>query len=503
MAVPKSILDFVSDLHNAVKYSQRLEDVSECYESRFKEITEKYFAASAWPEPRSIASECYNDEDFLLFYREMTLRHVFTCQKIKPQISDHMDSWANYVKLFDFVVRTADRQEVLLTTQWAADIITEFVYQFQGFCQYRTQVQNRSPDDIRTLDANRSVWALPKVVQILKSLIKIAEVGSPSILHQQLGVFAAVELARLQCLIGDYTSSLSSASPLMRNDYGELFAQVPAVQITLYYHAGVCSLLLRRYVDALSTFSEIILYVHRVLKLGSNQIKGSQSQIQKKMDNILALTAIAMALCPGVRVDDQVRELVEGKGSRRDDQSRDPVEGKWAERLRRLNDGDITTFSDLFELSCPKFIHPAVPDYSSSTNLNLNAEAFNTQVGVFKEEVYQHFSVLKIRSYLRLYASIDISKLARFNEVSEAAFLSQLLSFKHKSMQVQTGSDGTDERVSVSDVGYYINGNDLVIDPSTSKSDKSLNIERHFASGIRKHAEIKANLTRHFARFGL
>jgi hypothetical protein len=58
-------------------------------------------------------------------------------------------------------------------------------------------------------------------------------------------------------------------------------------------------------------------------------------------------------------------------------------------------------------------------------------------VSVFAAEAMQQVSVLKIRSYMRLYASIDISKLARFADVSEPAFISQLISFRHKGMEIQ------------------------------------------------------------------
>jgi hypothetical protein len=37
------------------------------------------------------------------------------------------------------------------------------------------------------------------------------------------------------------------------------------------------------------------------------------SLLQKILDKILAMTAISIALCPGYRVDDQVRDLVEAK----------------------------------------------------------------------------------------------------------------------------------------------------------------------------------------------
>lgn len=44
-------------------------EVQKLYDVRAKEITEKYFSQSQWPESKIIAGEVKNDESFLLFYR--------------------------------------------------------------------------------------------------------------------------------------------------------------------------------------------------------------------------------------------------------------------------------------------------------------------------------------------------------------------------------------------------------------------------------------------------
>ena len=72
--LPDGIKDFVFDLHEASRRSLRLEDVEPLYDVKFREITEKYFATSAWPNPSDIESECGNDAVFLLFYR-----YFFAC----------------------------------------------------------------------------------------------------------------------------------------------------------------------------------------------------------------------------------------------------------------------------------------------------------------------------------------------------------------------------------------------------------------------------------------
>jgi hypothetical protein len=44
-----------------------------------------------------------------------------------------------------------------LPIQWVWDIIDEFIYQFQEFCQYRSKLKNKSPDEIAKLKSNPHV----------------------------------------------------------------------------------------------------------------------------------------------------------------------------------------------------------------------------------------------------------------------------------------------------------------------------------------------------------
>lgn len=67
--IPSAIKDFLFDLHDAMRRSTRMDEVQRLYETKFKEITDKYFSQAAWPDSKAIASEVGNDEGFLVFYR--------------------------------------------------------------------------------------------------------------------------------------------------------------------------------------------------------------------------------------------------------------------------------------------------------------------------------------------------------------------------------------------------------------------------------------------------
>lgn len=67
--IPKPLGDFIFDLHQATRNSMRVEEVVQLYDSKLKEVTEKYFASSPWPEARLVANDCGGDTEFLLFYK--------------------------------------------------------------------------------------------------------------------------------------------------------------------------------------------------------------------------------------------------------------------------------------------------------------------------------------------------------------------------------------------------------------------------------------------------
>jgi len=433
----------------------------------------------------------------------------------KPSLADNIESWTTYMQVFNFILDSPD-PEIALTAQWVSDIIVEFVYQFQGFCQYRSQTGSRSPEEIRTLESNRQVWTLPAVMETLKKLTRNSNLASQrdvsasstaanrataagadrsapppgvSVIVFHFGYFAAIERARLECLLGDYTESLATIRPIRLQDRSELFNTLPQCHVNLFYHAGICQLMLRRYADAIGTLGEIALHISRIMKQGNQQGTGIGSFLKKMSDKTLALTAMCVALTPGMRVDDQVRELLDNNT-------------KFAEKIRRLHNGEHATFTDMIESTCPKFIAPAFPDFSGTSG-NLTQDFFSHQLNTFIGDVQQHTTVLKLRSYLKLYASIDIAKLARFSGQNEQDLMADILSFKHKLTQLKGPPGVAGEKVSTGGVHYYVQDGSLIIDTTSSKGDRVKAAERHFVSGVRKHNEISADVKRSFKAAGL
>ncbi|KAH8086250.1 hypothetical protein JL720_7455 [Aureococcus anophagefferens] len=382
--VNQQIKDFAFDLHDATRRSHLAEDIKRLYTVEFKELSEKYCDKQPWPVAEAIASQCIGNDGapdayFLCVYRELMFRHMFA--KLKTTLEDRLAAWANYRALFDFVL-AGDDAATELSSQWVFDILHEFVYQFQSFCQYRTQNSGRSAEERSLLEASDACWHAPTV---LGYLLRLAELGraadgpagrarAPSPLHYQMGYFATISRSRVECLLGDYEASVAALGAVDPFDEGAEFAKIFSCRLNVLYHLGYSLMMLKR---------------------------------PKMNDRMLALFAIA-GFGPGFPVDDGVAA----------------IKDKYGDKMALMERGDAATFDNMLTYASPKFVVPSIPDYGAP--VNSSHDAYKQQIRLFNDEVLQQQKLSKIRSYLKLYTSIGLDKLARFNDESVAAFRAQL-----------------------------------------------------------------------------
>lgn len=502
-SVPNEVKNFVADLYEASRQRHNADEVQRHYEA-FKQYSDKYFSQAKWPNANLIAEECGDDEVFLTFYNEMASRHLFTKQKRGViSLDDYIDSWHNYREIFDHILsQRGESDAITLTPQWAYDIVQEFVYQFQGFCQYRAQAAGRKDDELEELRQQSDVWALSTVVKYLRSLISRGNVRAALSNRREqgflassdsaqavflLGYFSITELSRLMCLIGNYEDALEVLEPLSLGDRDELYTQVLLCNINVFYHTGICFLMLRRYTDAIAVFGDLVALSSRVAKPGLNVRDPSIVMVQKLSEKTLSLLAIAMTLCPGCTVDEQIRQM---------------LTEKIADRMRRLEQGDLVTFEDMFVGASPKFVTPSEPDYSNPASVQ---STIRQQTNTFMEDVRQQVGFGNLRAYLRLYSTIELKDFARFNDSDETTVLHRLLSYQRKLSQVQRLEESgagvhqiahTGTRKMASDVHYFINNHTLHVDDSSVRST----VEGFYMAGIHKHAKIVGNLDSSFKR---
>lgn len=102
--------------------------------------------------------------------------------------------------------------------------------------------------------------------------------------------------------------------------------------------------------EAIREFNKILLYIYKTKQF--HQKSPQYEQILKKNEQMYALLAICLSLCPQVKL---VEETVNS-------QLREKYGEKMA-RMQRYDDEAFAIYDELFSYACPKFITPSAPSF--------------------------------------------------------------------------------------------------------------------------------------------
>ncbi|KAJ1673106.1 hypothetical protein EV182_005877, partial [Spiromyces aspiralis] len=292
------------------------------YESQFNRLTEKFFLKKAWPEP--IFIETLTDEPrdgiFMALYCELYYRHIYS--RLQPTIDIRIRSYQNYCLLFNLILDAETPLDIELPNQWLWDIIDEFIYQYQAFCKYRSQLDMKSPEEVEILKNNPDVWNTCSVLNVLYSLIQRVESAKaadksedggkqqPGNLYRMLGYFSHIGLLRVHCLLGDYTMALQALSNIELGSPRAPYTRVTACHVTVYYYVGFAYLMMRRYADAIRIFIQILTFISRSRQYHTRSYQ--LDSVNKRVDQMYALLAICNSLSPS-RIDEGVHSQLREK----------------------------------------------------------------------------------------------------------------------------------------------------------------------------------------------
>jgi len=295
-------------------------------------------------------------------------------------------------------------------------------------------------------------------------------------LYVMLGYFSMVGLLRVHCLLADYHLALRTVQDIDLSKKG-LFTRVTACHISVFYYVGWAYLMTRRYTDAIKTFSNILFYIGRTKQYHTRSYQ--YEQILKKNEQMYALLAMAVSLSPQQQTDDNLLAT---------------LRDKFADRLSRMqsNSVDTSAYEELFAFACPKFVSPSPPNYDDLPATHNPQEAYRLQLKLFLATVEQQKSLPTIRSFLKLYTTIGLSKLAALLEEEEATLREHLQCLKHKTHALAWtgGPPLSGEWASSADVDFYVD-NDMahVADFAISRKHSE-----YFVKQIIKLEEIIDNL---------
>uniref|UniRef100_A0A8C4GPA5 Eukaryotic translation initiation factor 3 subunit L n=1 Tax=Dicentrarchus labrax TaxID=13489 RepID=A0A8C4GPA5_DICLA len=409
--IDQKVYELQSNRVSSESIEQKIYEIQDVYENSWNKLTDRFFKNSPWPEAEAIASLVGNDAVFLILYKELYYRHI-------------------YAKV-----------------------------SFQSFSQYRCKTAKKSEEEIEFLRNNPKIWNVHSVLNVLHSLVDKSNInrqlevytsgGDPESvageygrhsLYKMLGYFSLVGLLRLHSLLGDYYQAIKVLENIELNKKS-MYSRVPECQITTYYYVGFAYLMMRRYQDAIRVFANILLYIQRTRNMFQRSTY-KYEMINKQNEQMHGLLAIALTMYP-MRIDESIHTQ---------------LREKYGDKMLRMQKGDLQVFEEQFSFACPKFLSPVVPNYDN-VHPNYHKEPFQQQLKVFAEEVQQQAQLSTIRSFLKLYTTMPVAKLAGFLDMTEQEFRIQLLVFKHKMKNLvwTSGISALDgEFQSASEVDFYI-----------------------------------------------
>ena len=276
-------------------------------------------------------------------------------------------------------------------------------------------------------------------------------------LYKMLGYFSIIGLLRVHCLLGDFSLALKTLDDIELNKKAQ-FARVMAAHFTTYYYVGFSYMMMRRYTDAIRMFSHILVYVSRTKNFQKN---AQYDSITKKNDQMYALVAICVAFQP-TRLDDTIHTALREKY------------GEQFNKLQRGGPESLPLFEELFRTACPKFISPTPPDFD---NPEVNIDPVEHHLRIFMDEVKNNMMSPTVKSYLKLYTTMDLKKLAGFLEVEPEKLRCWLLVNKQRNRQIRWNEGGLLEGdvVSAGDLDYAMEGVSAV---KSESSNFEANIEQ-------------------------
>ena len=500
--VPDPIRGFYRSLSRHLA-TRNIFQLHQLYENDFPQLSERYYPDSSWPHPDEMARAMEDDEGAALsggsgkgvqlLYRDLYYRHIYS--KLTVDIDDRIDSFHAYTELFHTMLqmdqhsliahaqqqqqksgkgkkgdRDRERSAVPLSTgdavlfelpvNWLWDLLDEFVYQFESFHLYRARVSKLTEEEMAVLNEQQDAWNGHTVLRYLHAMVRKAGISVSSGQHSSsegvapfffnLGVFALVALLRVHVLLCDYSGALSALQPLDLRAQKALLSSVPSCFLTLYYYLGYAYLLLHRYVDSMRVLSYLTQFRQRNKHM-QHRIAQSQS-MQTRMDRVQAVLVLASALHPD-QLDDAIQQ---------------EIKDKFGEKQLRLQRFDRLTFEELFFQCAPKCL-TLTP--AASQLYQPPSELRQQQWAVWWTDVAERSRLPALVSYLRLFSSVSIGKLASQLSLNEPDTLALLLMYGQKSEEERWTAGGVAQggRVAVLDTEMKLDGERVEMEKSHSQ----------------------------------
>lgn len=324
--IPEIVKNFIEYFRNCINEGVIFE-IQNMYENTFPKLSDQFFEKRAWPREEEIRKLVDNDAVFLILYKELYYRHIHARIHGGPTLQERVASFFNYCDFFNLILSANKPVALELPDIWLWELVDEFVYQFQNFAQYRARLSDQSEQELEDLrERHNKVWNILCILNVLHSLVDKSNIklqlevqasgGDPDSVagefgrhsfYKMLGYFSLVGLLRVHSLLGDYYQAIKVLEPIEIHKKSQ-YTHIPACQISMSYYVGFAYMMMRRYSDAIRTFTSILLYIQRTKQLYSSR-SYQNDQINKQTDQMYHLLAICLVLHPQV-IDESIQQVL-------------------------------------------------------------------------------------------------------------------------------------------------------------------------------------------------
>lgn len=433
--IPEAVQEFITYFRKCLTSGSEYQVLS-CYENSWRKLSDRFYKGDKlWPGPDAVAGIVDDDPVFMLFYKEVYYRHVYSRSGSNSITHEQRaDSYRNYCELFSLILN--ENVEVELPAVWIWDIVDEFVYQYTCYARGDdTEASAAAAAAAATNGGNSTttpatgksgddIWGMFSVLNILYSLVGRAAPLNQGVaqakgsLAQTMGYFANIGLLKMHTQLGDFTTALNCLgnAPL---DKRAFFTRVASAHFTVYYCVAFCYMMLGRYADGIKNISHILQYISRTRNLD----RSPYDSLAKRTAQAYAVLALCVG-CSPTRLDDPLHSILK---ERFGDQLSD---------LRRGGKTAAAAARELFVYCAPKFVSVS---YSGDESASA-ADTLEMHALVFLTTIQHALDEMALRPFLSLYASTEVSKLALFtagesDTADVVAMRALLLGYKARTRQ--------------------------------------------------------------------
>eukprot|EP00056_Hartaetosiga_gracilis_P000307 m.37738 g.37738 ORF g.37738 m.37738 type:complete len:582 (-) comp10150_c0_seq1:67-1812(-) len=478
---PDTISKYLSKFASAIT-KEDTDDIKACYSQYWRRYSNMYYKDKPWPEPHYVY-RLTNNNIFVKLYTELYFRHLHERMASQLTLTQRSESYDNFVELIDYIVEAEEPVPLSLPYQWLWDIIDEFIYQFLEFNKFKVQNRGKLSDEDQAFveEDEETTWNILVIINSLQAFVRVSKINeqleayhkgtviedpiAEVDLYRFLGYFSLVGLMRLHTITGDYAQALDTVANIEANSAFSSHIP-PACYVSLYHFVGFCYLMMGRYQDAVQKFNTILDYLLKT----ESQLKTPTgfNTIRKQKEQMFSLLALAHTLSPQQLEDQVSKEMMKKDG----------------ELIRKARAGKLDAVQEMFTRGLPNFLDPSVcfEGFGEEERTKFSDPKLE-QMKVFMDTIKLQSKLYHVRSFLELYKTLKVAKLAALLGMKEEEVVSLLHFFKRKGNQLvwESGSPRSGERKSAESLDFYIDDDTIHI--------ASLTVSKTFAERFVKESQ--------------